>query len=339
MPAAPPSQPPQPDAAPDRCTFEHLLFSRLGEVVFRLAEADGVPCLLVPMGRSAAALPLRSLQAELGIDDASADGQMLARVARSLDFVTGLRLGDPLPVEVSDGAASWQPSPRHQELAASRLKLQLVSQLGADTATDWGKAEPQAVLAAAKDPGLRLSLQAAYVEAAALLGLPDAAAAARLVEAAADELSYIEALRDWLLRRMLQLTERLRRLASGVSQNLPGLELLSRVARLTGIALAKTNTCFADIEGQTESVLDALRAPDAWRALVRLHRDWLHCSLRGWEPILTAWDHATADWSDRTWPLLSRTYKFLAPRFMPVQEWHAVQPKLQGDEPGTRMVW
>ena len=131
-------------------------------------------------GGSTAALPLRSLQAEFGIDDASADGQMLARVARSLDFVIDLRLGDPLPVEVLDGAASWQPSPKHQELAMSRLKLQLVSQLEADTATDWGKAEPRAVLAAAKDPGLRLSLQAAYVEAATLLGFPNAAAAAQL---------------------------------------------------------------------------------------------------------------------------------------------------------------
>lgn len=339
MPAAPPSQPPQPDAAPDRCTFEHPLFSRLGEVMFRLAEADGMPCLVMPMGRSTAALPLRSLQAEFGIGDASADGQMLALVARSLDFVTALRSGDPLPVEVSHGTASWQPSPRHQELAASRLKLQLVSQLGADTAADWNKAEPQAMLAAAKDPGLRLSLQAAYVEAAALLGLPDAAAVARLAEAAADELSYIEALRDWLLRRVLQLAERLRRLASGASQNLPGLELLSRVTRLTDIALGRINARFADVEGQTESVLDALRVPDAWRVLIRLHRDWLHCSLRGWEPILTAWDHAAFDWSDGTWSLLGRTYRFLAVRFMPVQEWQAVQAKLRGDEPNTRMVW
>lgn len=327
-------------AASNRCTLEHPLFSRLGDVVFRPAEADGTPSLVMPLGRSTAVLPLRSLQAELGIDDASTDGQMLARIARSLDFVAALRLGDPLPVEVLDGAASWQPSPLHQQLAASRLKLQLISQLGVDTSVDWARSEPQAVLAAAAEPAMRPGLQAAYIEAAARLGIPDPAAAAQLAEEAAHEMSFIEALRDWLLRRVLRLTGRLRRLAGGFAQNLSGLELLSRVTRLTSIALGRINARFADVDGQTEVVLDALRALDAWRALIRQHRDWLYCSLRGWEPILAAWDAATLDGSDGTWALLGRTYRFLAPRFMPMQQWQAApRSKPHDGDFGPRMVW
>lgn len=327
-------------AASNRCTLEHPLFSKLGEVVFRPAEADGAPSLVMPLGRSIAVLPLRSLQAELGIDAASMDGQMLARIARSLDFVAALRLGDPLPVEVVDGAASWQPSPLHQQLAASRLKLQLISQLGVGIPMDWTRCEPQAVLAAAAAPDMRSGLQAAYIEAAARLGIPDPAAAAGLAEEAAHELSFVEALRDWLLRRVLRLTERLRRLAGGLAQNLSGLELLSRVTRLASIALGRINARFAEVDGQTGVVLDALRALDAWRALVRQHRDWLYCSLRGWEPILAAWDSATLDWSDGTWALLGRTYRFLAPRFMPMQEWQAAPRfKPQDGGFGPRMVW
>ncbi len=338
MPAASPPQPPG-EAVPNRCTFEHPLFSKLGEVVFRPAEADGVPSLVMPLGRSTAVLPLRSLQAELGIDGASADGQMLARVARSLNFVADLRLGDPFPVEVLDGAASWQPSPPHQQLAASRLKLRLISQLDADASADWGRAGPQTVLLAAAQPGMRLALQAAYIEAAARLGIPDAAATARLVEDAAHELGFIEALRDRLLRRVALLAGRVRRMAAGLAQNLSGLELLSRVMRLTDIAVEKIGAHFADVDGQTATVLDALRTLEAWRAAIRQHRDWLHCSLRGWEPILAAWELATPGWSAATWPLLGRTYRFLAPRFMPMQEWQTVRPKLHDGEVGPRMVW
>ena len=330
----------RPEAAPDRCTFDHPLFSRLDEVVFRPAEADSTPSLVMPLGRSIAALPLRSLQAELGIDSASPDGRMLALVARALDFVAELRLGDLLPVEVLDGAASWQPSALHQQLAVFRLKLQLISQLGMDDPVDWGRAEPRAVLAAAAEPGMRLRLQAAYIEVTARLGLPDAAVVARLVEDAAHELGFVEALRDRLLRRMLRLMERVRHLATGLAQNLAGLELLSRVTRLTGIAIGRISARFAELDGQTEIVLDTLRLLETRRVLIRQHRDWLYCSLRGWEPILAAWEAAAFDWSDGTWPLLGRTYRFLAPRFMPMQEWQStIRAKLQEGDPGPRMVW
>lgn len=340
MPAVTPSPSARPEAVPDRCGFEHPLFNRLNDMVFRPAEADGTPSLIIPLGRSIAVLPLRSLQAELGIDSASPDGRMLALIARSLDFVADLRLGDLLPVEVLDGAASWQPSALHQQLAASRLKLRLISQLDEDDAVDWGRAEPRAVLAAAAEPGMRLQLQAAYIEVTARLGLSEAAAAARLVEDAAHELGFVEALRDRLLRRMLRLMDRVRHLANGLAQNLAGLELLSRVTRLTGIAIRRISARFAELDSQTEIVLDTLRSLEIQRVLIRQHRDWLYCSLRGWEPILAAWEAAAFDWSDGTWQLLGRTYRFLAPRFMPMQEWQLItRAKLREGDQGPRMVW
>ncbi len=340
MSAVNPSQPLRPETAPDRCTLEHPLFNRLGEIVFRPAEADRAPSLVMPLGRGSAALPLRSLQSELRIMDASPDGRMLALIARSLDFVADLRIGDALPVEVLVGAASWQPSALHQKLAASRMKLQLISQLAGNEPTDWSKAEPRAVLAAASGPGMGMRLQAAYIEVAARLELADPAAAVALAETAAYELGFVEALRDRLLRRVLRLMERVRHLASSLANNLSGIELLSRVKRLTGIAIAKLNARFAELDRQTEVVVDRLRLLDTRREIIRQHRDWLYCSLRGWEPILAAWEAASFDWSDGTWPLLGRTYRFLAPRFMPMQEWQlANRVKLQDVATGARMVW
>ena len=333
-------QPVRSEAPLNRCTLEHPLFSRLGDVLFRPAEADGAPSLVMQLGRGRAALPLRSLQAELGIVNASPDGRMLALIARSLDFVADLRLDELLPVEVLGGAASWQPSAAHQQLAASRMKLQLISQLSDHHPINWNKAEPRAVLAAAAGPGMRLRLQAAYVEVAARLGLTDPTAAVRLAEAAAYELGFVEALRDRLLRRVLRLMERVRHLASGLANNLSGLELLSRVKRLTSIAIERISAHFTDLDCQTDVVLDTLRLLEIRRGVIRQHRDWLYCSLRGWEPILAAWEAASFDWSEGTWPLLGRTYRFLAPRFMPMQEWQlANRSKLQDAALGARMVW
>ncbi len=340
MSAANPPQPPRPETAPDRCTLEHPLFNRLGEIVFRPAEADRAPSLVMPLGRGSAALTLRSLQSELRIMDASPDGRMLALIARSLDFVADLRPGEALPVEVLVGAASWQPSALHQKLAASRMKLQLISQLGGDEPTDWNKAEPRAVLAAAAGPGMGMRLQAAYIEVAARLDLADPATAVTLAETAAYELGFVEALRDRLLRRVLRLMERVRHLASSLANNLSGIELLSRVKRLTGIAIDKLNARFAELDRQTEVVVDTLRLLDTRREIIRQHRDWLYCSLRGWEPILAAWEAASFEWSDGSWPLLGRTYRFLAPRFMPMQEWQLTnRVKLHDVATRARMVW
>jgi predicted regulator of Ras-like GTPase activity (Roadblock/LC7/MglB family) len=283
---------------------------------------------------------LLSLQAELGIANDSPDGRMLVLIARSLDFVADLRLGELLPVEVLGGSASWQPSAMHQQLAASRMKLQLISQLDGNEPTDWSKAEPKAVLAAAANPATRLRLQAAYIEAAVRLELPDPAAAMALAETVAYELGFVEAMRDRLLRRVLRMLDRIRHLAGTLANNLSGLEVVSRVKRLTGIAIDRITARFAEVDGQTETVLDTLRLLDVRCIVIRQHRDWLYCSLRGWEPILAAWEAASFDWCDSTWPLLGRTYRFLAPRFMPMQEWQlANRVKLQDGAPAARMVW
>ena len=340
MPAALLPPPARTDAARCQCVFDHPLFSKLSDdALFRPAETDGAPCLIIPLGRGTAALPLRSLQAELKIEAVSQDGKMLSLVARSLDFVADVRLGDTLPVEVLDGGASWSPSALHQQLAASRLKLQLIAELcGSDE--PWAIAEPQAVLAAASDPSLRIRMHTACVAAAGVLGLPDAAAASRLVEDLAHESAFIEALRDRLLRRVQRLMDRVTHLNGGLSQNLAGLELVGRVRRLTGIALGKIGARFADLQAQTVLVLEAMRGLEARRRVIRQHRDWLYSSLRAWEPILAVWEASGIDWSDGTWPLLGRTYRFLAPRFMPVQEWQlATRSHRENGRQPPRMVW
>ena len=82
--------------------------------MFRRAEADDTPVMVMSLGERTAAVPLRALQRELGIADDSPDGRMLGLIAQSLDFVAGLQIGDPLPAEVLDGRASWTPGATHR---------------------------------------------------------------------------------------------------------------------------------------------------------------------------------------------------------------------------------
>ena len=329
------------------CTFEHPVFAKLGEVAFRPAESDRTPVLIMSMGHATAAVPLRSLQQELSIEDDSRDGHMLAQIAKSLDFVGELRLGDQLPVEVLSGAASWAPAPLHRDIAHARLTLQLTavfepagSHDAAEVGASWAAATPPRALAASRAPGMDLRLQAATIELAAALSLPNAAAARQVLDDMAHELSFVEALRDRLLDRVVRMCGQIEALVQCLANNLSGLELISRVRRLAGIGLAKIRARFSDLKAQTADIQVLFQTMNERRAIIRLHRDWLYCSLRAWEGILSAWDTASDVWSDSTWPLLSRTYRFLAPRFMPMQEWLlTTRARRPGGTAHARMTW
>src|ERR1700761_8217389 len=108
-------------APADRCTLQHPVFTSFGDPVFRRAETDGAPVMVVMLGEKEAAIPLRSLQREFSIPDESDDGRMLGMIAQSLDFIACLRIGDALPAEVLSGEASWEPDEVHLQLAKARL--------------------------------------------------------------------------------------------------------------------------------------------------------------------------------------------------------------------------
>ena len=160
---------PQPNE-PEICQLSHRLFTALGTPLFRRSESDGVPVMVVPLGEREAVLPIVAVQREFGITLDSDDGRMLALVAASLDFVSALRVGDPLPSEVLSGAASWTPDPEHLRIATARLRLQLIDWLNPD-----GGNRPEldaiSLLTVAEDPRLREQVQDALIQAAATLGL------------------------------------------------------------------------------------------------------------------------------------------------------------------------
>jgi hypothetical protein len=326
----------------DHCRLKHRLFSRFGDPLFRRAEADGTPVMVVLLGEREAALPLRAVQHEFDIQDDSEDGRMLALIAASLDFVTSLRLGDALPGEVLGGEASWEPSPQNLRLADARLRLQLAAWLRVGTPEDQSALTPQALMAAADDPAVRQAVAEACRRAAEELNLAGPDAVTPMLAALAGELAYVEALRERLLHPVQGMAAKLTRLTQGWRGDAAQLEKLTQVRRLNLVALRRIGGRFEEVDAQTGEVLAALRNLESQRTFIRSIRDWLYRTLRAWQPLLLEWDSLGFVFDDRCRMALEHAYRFLAPRFMPVTEWTAIAQagaaqKKKAEERG--MVW
>ena len=332
-----------PKLAPqDHCRLKHRLFSRFGDPLFRRAETDGTPVMVVLLGEREAALPLRALQREFDIPDGSEDGQMLALIAASLDFVTSLRIGDALPAEVLSGEASWEPSPQHLRLADARLRLRLAAWQGAGNGEDRSARDPQALIAAAEAPSMRATVEEAFRRAAEELKLPGPDAVPPMLEALAGELAYVEALRERLLQPVQGVAGKLAHLAQGWRGDAAGLEKLTQVRRLNLIAVRRIGGRFEELDAQTGEVLAALRNLESQTTFIRSNRDWLYRTLRAWQPLLQEWSSIGSTFDEQVRAALEHAYRFLAPRFMPVTEWAALTqpgaaPKKKPQERG--MVW
>ncbi len=310
------------EGGPSVCALGHRGFAALGEVVFRRSTTDRMPAVVVELGGREAAIPLRALQRELAIDDDSDDGRMLGMIAEALDYVPGLRLGDPLPAEVLTGAASWEPGLQHRKRAMTRLRVQLVNWLGEET----GDASlASATLSAERiesDPRLRSALQDAFGRAARALDLAGSEAVISKLEEVAGELACIEALRDALLVRAQGVLESLEALvASGWRGDGARLNSLVQAQRLGRTAIGQIGQRFGEVDAQTGEVIATLRNIDGQRIFIRSNRDWLHRSRLAWNPILEAWAGKPRRLDEAAWSLIARTYQFLAQRYLPAQEW------------------
>ena len=284
--------------------------------------------MTVPLGETLGTVTLPSLKREFEIGDDSDDGRMLALIAASLDFVGVLRPGDRLPAEVLNGGASWTAGSRYRALAAGRLQRQLV---------DWLEQMGGSAGSLGEDAGLRAELQAALNAAARALDVPGPQAVLDMIEALAGELSYIEALRDVLLRRVRFMVRKVNHLGLRRTRDPVHQETMMQVQRLSEIAYRQLTDRFAELDAHSAEVLNALRSIDEERAHIRSTRDWLYRTSRAWAPILDEWARSGLVLDEFAWALLARTYQFLAPRYMPVTEWQSTARRFPVQ--ATAMTW
>ncbi len=307
--------------------FEHKLFSAMENPYFRLsAQNPDQPVMIVTFGDNEVALPFESIRKEFAIKEGSADDQMLNLVAEGLNFVVLLRPGDPIPAELLTGAPSAQISREHREIAFQRLTMQLATWVAGEESSVTDRKQLARI---ANDPAIMARINDALGEAATHLGLePDGKEKVlQLIERLADDLAAIEVLRDRFAK--IRATEEKIKVLRGVTKSQQvAIELIAPVARMMATAVARFGNDFKEVDARTDKIIALLKNIDSQVSYIRERRNDLHRRLLAWADILEAWDEAEIGQNDTRVRLLRETYRFLAPRFMPVDEW-TLRSKLQ----------
>lgn len=311
------------------CQLVHPGFRLLGEPVFRLSEGQRLPSMVVQIDNHEAVLPLRSVAHEFKIDPESADGQMLVLIEQALEFVVVLHLGENLPSELDTGEASWKPTLRDRQLAASRLWHELVR--GMMARSGQTAAITSIVPGWENHPGNRKQVDAAIEGAISQLGGVDAAEVTARIEKIGEELAYIETMRRTLTRGMAEPRDKL---FPEVSDHVPLVrrDMLHQVQTLAQRGMDEITRKLDEADARLDDILAMMRDLDAAITWLREQRDRLFRINRAWEPVFEDWGSMSGRLDDFFWKAVERTYAFLAPQFMSFQEWTVIgsRPKQAG---------
>lgn len=171
------------------------------------------------------------------------------------------------------------------------------------------------------------------------LGGAGAGVSPRAVALAIEELAAVESLRSTLIERVVAFRERTEAAARanrGESQRALAAAQVARLARVAGTRLGGR---FQALDAIDTSLL--LRAPDSVLPAMQTGRDVLHRNRVAWTPTLDAWERARGPAGMEDWPLVERTYRFLAPRYMTTTEWHArfVENRVPPERAPAQMIW
>ena len=325
-------------ALPENISFDNPFFTAIAESYFCCDDATGEYLLKMQMDGRYAELPLKGILKELGLKTDSPDFQMLDVVRKALNFVPQIKIGDAVPTELRSGTASWEVSDKHRAIASARLSMQLVSWLAGDeeVVTDGSQ-----LAMIADDPNMKARINDAFGEAAEKLGMrrDQKEDVVDLVNGLAEELAYIEALRDQF-NDITIVETRLNDLCQIYQSNRGVMETLTQVMRLAIIPMAQYREKFLEIDAQTGEVIAVLRNIAAQVKFIRECRDFLHQRFWAWRPLVNEWSRCPARRSSECEKMIQETYHFLAQRFLPQNEWELLsKTQERSTDVQTESVW
>jgi len=300
-----------------RLVLRHPAFRRFIDPHFRMSETERCPVFVRKVDGREATLPLHLLLRELGIPADDEDARQLELVALALNFITGIRIGDPIPSEVLTGEASWTGDAVHQDLAVTRINLFILAWVAGSTAERMNRGMLDSVLGGRS---VEAELSLGLAKLAGHLGIAQSSLIVRMAELAA-ELAHIEALREWLLRGAIRMAKVLTRVSLGFTGDSSHMDTLVQIRRLCAKAIAEMRVEFAGVDRLLADPPTALRDCGTVIEAMRRRRDCLYCRWRAWEPFTREWGTIEVRQNARTLPLANETYKFLAPRYMTASEW------------------
>ncbi|WP_245986876.1 hypothetical protein [Azospirillum thermophilum] len=298
--------------------FQHKVFSCPG-AYFAIEPTSKEPVLNIMLGDLNAALPFPTLVESFQIAEDSHDARLLEVVEKGLAYVKQIRPGEQIPGELLDGRASWSVEDKHRLIAKGRLIMQVVSSLSGSERLVVDADELEQLV---EDPQTTARMKEALGRIGEKLGLTGNVEQylTDRVDDLAQELSYVEALRDRFKH------------IRGIDNKLTKLEqiyrsdrtLCSEIARMHGLLrkpLREYDLVFDQADAQTGEVINALRSFDATVQFIRQIRDDMRARLLEWEDLLQAWDEMPLERSQALEQLQKQTYRFLASRFIETKVW------------------
>ncbi len=319
--------------------FQHTFFTSIEGAYFRLTEQTEEPVLVLSIGDNNVILPFPGIRREFDIPEDSDDGAMLDMVAEGLHYVNILKPGDPIPKEILTGEASWEVSDRHRQIAYQRLTMQLVTWLTGDEVL---LTDPDYLLQIADDPATKAKVKKAFEEAAAQLGEDrgNTDAVVELIEKLAEEFAHIEALRD-RYAKVVEIAEKIQKLRKLYGREQSALEIADPVARLITFAVKGFGETFDQVDAQTGEIISVLKNIETQTQYIHDIRNDLFRRLAAWDDMFEKWDSAIVARGENSRELLRLSYRFLAPRYMQVDEWVLLTKggKKGKDLRNTEVVW
>jgi hypothetical protein len=318
--------------------FSEKFFTAVEGSYFRKSNETNEPVFVLNLGGEEIMLPFVGIRREFSIEEDSSDDKMLMLVAGGLDYVKVLMPGDDLPSELLTGEASWEISDDHRKIAQQRLSMQLVSWMSGDEnlITD-----PQQLLQIADDPNVKEKINKAFEEAASAIGLESSEGnkVVDLIEELSEELAYIETLREQF-RGVMSMQKKIKRLRNVAAKHRSILDSATSVSKLIAIAVNEFGEEFDMADGQTGEIIAVLKNVPGQKEYIRNTRDSVYRRLVAWDDLLRAWDLESGQYTATVPDLLRDTYRFLAPRYMVIDDWLLAAQVQNGEgEPAKEHVW
>jgi hypothetical protein len=307
---------PAPEASNTVFQFQHKVFD-VPSAVFRMDRVTGRVGLYMNLGGNEASIELSQISRSFRIETDSDDGKMMNLVERSLRYVREIHPGDSIPNELLDGSASWLIEPRHVERARSKLLVQLVRWMTDGNSVIDEKAD---VLELINRPEIQEKINDAFGAVSKKLGLPDKQTVISMIEQLANELGYVEALRDKLARYMV-VKKKLKDLIVIYRADRRIADNMVRADQLIGPPLSEMREKFTMVDAQTAEVLSSMKRLSATIEFVRGARDRMREFVLLWGDLDEQWLDLRVERGPTAETLALRTYRFAATYYTAAQRW------------------
>jgi hypothetical protein len=297
--------------------FAHRVFAAPG-AVFKLDANSAEPVLALDLGNVKASLPFPAVMRAFDITHDSPDARQLEAVARGLRHVRQIRPGDSIPAELLDGSASWKVEGRHVEAAKGRLIAGLPGAIGR---LPPAKTPPEFALLASNEAYASV-IRDGYTTLAERLALParNVDDAVAIVDALAEELAYIEALRE-RVAGFRGLIGTLRTLRDVYRRDRTVFEQIFRTLQLLERPIASYERRFVAFDKRLADTTEAARNMAQRIGAARELRDLMHAESMRWDDMMAAWAVGLGGSPRGQRARIDETYRFAARNFPIASDW------------------